>query len=140
MKTITRKLKLDEISSFAKELSGKITEGFILLDGPIGAGKTTFTQHFLKNYGIDNVTSPTFGYIQAFECSGRRIFHADLYRVEYATQLRDLELEFYQDELFLVEWGERFEEYLQPIAAKINIEVADDAPDYRLYTVKFFSS
>ena len=140
MRTIIRELSVGQIRSFAQEIAEKVTQGFILLDGPIGAGKTTFTQYFLKNYGIEQVTSPTFSYVQNFSSNGRQIFHADLYRVEYATQLRDLGLEFYQDELFLVEWGERFEEYLQPIAAKINIELSSKDPNLRLYTVHLFGS
>ena len=127
-----------QMKQLALTLSQSVDKGFVLLDGQLGAGKTAFAQEFLKCHNIDDATSPTYGYVQKYNVGNKNIFHADLYRVEYATQLQDLELEFYQDELFLIEWGEQFEEYLQPLSAKIFIKNIDHTPDKRHYSIELF--
>ena len=132
-------LEIDQLKDLVEQVRKVVKSGFILLDGDLGAGKTTFVKHFLQSYGIEEVTSPTFGYVQRYDYDQQDIFHADLYRVEYATQLRDLELEFYHNELFLVEWGLRFEEYLQPVRAKIYIKIDSASSQKRHYTVEFLN-
>lgn len=128
-------VKKDDLKGYVADLLEKIVVGFVILEGPLGVGKSTFVREFLKNFGVVSVPSPTFTYVERYRIGEKTIFHADLYRVEYATQLRDLELEFYQEELFFVEWGERFENVLQPIRAKITVEFVPDCPDTRQYNL-----
>jgi tRNA threonylcarbamoyladenosine biosynthesis protein TsaE len=72
----------------------------IILDGVVGAGKTTFTRAFL-NYG--EAPSPTYSLINEIN----NIVHADLYRIEKKEDLVHLEIPMYLDEkdYFLIEWG-----------------------------------
>lgn len=65
----------------------------ILLEGPLGAGKTTFAQGVGAGCGVrDPVTSPTYNLVLHY--AGDRPFtHVDLYRLEEATQLETLDLE-----------------------------------------------
>ena len=82
----------------------------IVLTGDIGAGKTTFVQAFAPALGVtDEITSPTF--TLAHRHDGRlRLNHLDLYRLESADELLDLDLPDLLSEraVTVIEWGERF--------------------------------
>lgn len=72
----------------------------IILDGPVGAGKTTFTRAFLER---DQAPSPTYSLINEVD----NMVHADLYRIEKKDELIHLEIPMYLEEkdYFLIEWG-----------------------------------
>lgn len=75
----------------------------ILLEGPLGSGKTTFTQEFA---GSGETLSPSYSILS----ETNNILHADFYRIESANELIHLELELYLEnkEYFIVEWGLKF--------------------------------
>jgi tRNA threonylcarbamoyladenosine biosynthesis protein TsaE len=77
----------------------------VLLDGPLGAGKTTLVRGLLEALGYDKpVRSPTFNLIQTFETQPP-VMHADLYRVQ---SYEGIGLEDYLDtHLCLIEWPDR---------------------------------
>jgi len=77
----------------------------VLLDGPLGAGKTTWVRGLLSGLGfIGAVRSPTFNLIQTFE-TAPPVMHADLYRVEdyHRIGLED----YLETHLCLIEWPDR---------------------------------
>jgi tRNA threonylcarbamoyladenosine biosynthesis protein TsaE len=79
-----------------------------LLQGDLGAGKTTFTQGFAVGAGTDElVNSPTF--VLMNEYRGRlRVYHADLYRLDAPEEVAALDLANASlDGALLVEWPER---------------------------------
>jgi tRNA threonylcarbamoyladenosine biosynthesis protein TsaE len=82
----------------------------ILLGGELGAGKTAFTQGLARAMGItETVTSPTFTLIRSYDApKGRRLLHADLYRLEHLQEVVDLGLsELIEDSsVAVIEWGE----------------------------------
>lgn len=97
--------------NLARQLAPKLQGGdLVVLSGPLGAGKTFFTQALCKALGVQaRVTSPTFSLIHEF--SGRvPIAHADLYRLTSEADLFQLGLEELRSEgrLLIVEWGEPF--------------------------------
>lgn len=75
----------------------------IVLDGPLGVGKTTFCQHFI---GADETLSPSYSILSE---SGQ-ILHGDFYRIENADEIVPLELSVYLEDkqYFLAEWGAKF--------------------------------
>lgn len=87
----------------------------ILLRGDLGAGKTALAralvQAHLAPFGIEeDVPSPTFTLVQTYESPDLLIAHVDLYRIEDASELRELGLTEIADEgVVLVEWPERAE-------------------------------
>ena len=89
-------------ASLASELkAGDI----VLLEGDLGAGKTTLVRGLLAALGVtEGVRSPTFNLMQVFETSPP-VLHADLYRLKSATGL-GLE-EYFDTHLCLVEWPDR---------------------------------
>ena len=55
----------------------------ILLDGDLGAGKTTFTKGLAAGLGIKrNVKSPTFTIIREYQDGRIPLYHMDVYRLE----------------------------------------------------------
>lgn len=134
----TYNLTYAQMIELTKKLAHYLEKGFILLEGDLGSGKTSFVQEFLRHRGLEGVTSPTYSLVHHYQTEHGKIFHADLYRIEYATQLRDLELEFYQDELFFIEWGSRFADHLQPVVAHISIHPCSESHDKRSYHLELF--
>lgn len=56
--------------------------GTWLLQGELGAGKTTWTRGFLRGLGgdPDEVSSPTYAVLHHYDSPSGRLFHLDLYR------------------------------------------------------------
>jgi tRNA threonylcarbamoyladenosine biosynthesis protein TsaE len=82
----------------------------IELRGELGAGKTTFAQGFLAALGVAGpVRSPTYALVESYEAAGRRLVHADLYRLASGGEFEELGLreQFVARSLWLVEWPER---------------------------------
>ncbi len=75
----------------------------VILDGDLGAGKTTFTQAFV---GEKDILSPTYSILS----ETKNFLHADLYRIEKNEEILQLELGNYLEDkqYFFVEWGMKF--------------------------------
>lgn len=77
----------------------------VLLQGELGAGKTTFVRGALRSLGFESeVRSPTFNLLQDY-ATDPPVLHADLYRVESAAGL-GLE-EYLNTHLCFIEWPDR---------------------------------
>ena len=81
----------------------------VLLNGPLGAGKTTLVQGFVAAIGAAGVASPSFVLAHHYEGGRIPVRHLDLYRIETAAEIADLDLDQYlpQSGIALVEWAER---------------------------------
>jgi tRNA threonylcarbamoyl adenosine modification protein YjeE len=81
----------------------------VALQGPLGAGKTTFTRALLRAFGVkDDVPSPTFTLLQSYDTREFPVHHFDLYRLNRESDLEELGWdEALADGLVLVEWPER---------------------------------
>lgn len=79
----------------------------VILEGDLGAGKTTFTKVFTD----EQTLSPTYSILS--ETS--ELLHADFYRLENKQDVFELELNLYLDDkaYFFVEWGKKFISTLQ---------------------------
>jgi tRNA threonylcarbamoyladenosine biosynthesis protein TsaE len=88
----------------------------IILSGELGAGKTQFVKGLACGLGSeDAVTSPTFTLMHEYTSLGWPVlYHFDLYRLDGAEQLDDLDYFGYlEDEVIsAVEWGDRFAQAL----------------------------
>lgn len=117
---------VEETQSIAAKIAATLKGGeVILLNGDLGAGKTTFTKGLAKALGIEEtVTSPTFTFMK--EYTGRlSLYHFDMYRVEDEDELYELGLNDYlnMNGVCVIEWN-KFEDINNPIV--INISVIDE--------------
>jgi tRNA threonylcarbamoyladenosine biosynthesis protein TsaE len=106
-----KKVLESDLANIATEMKEVIEPpSVIILDGPVGAGKTTFTKIFLDRKGT---SSPTYSIINEVD----NLLHADLYRIEKKEELIHLEIPMYLEEkdYFLIEWGMPYLTQLQRI-------------------------
>ncbi|KRN90000.1 tRNA (adenosine(37)-N6)-threonylcarbamoyltransferase complex ATPase subunit type 1 TsaE [Ligilactobacillus ceti] len=107
----------------------------ILLDGDLGAGKTTFTQGLARGLAIKrNVKSPTFNLIKEYHDGTMPLYHMDLYRLE-GIGGEDLGLEEYfnGDGVCVVEWGKFVADDLPP--EYLTIQLKKDLNDFEKRTL-----
>ncbi len=85
----------------------------ILLEGDLGAGKTTLVQGLGKGLGIDEpIVSPTFTIINEYNRARLPLYHLDLYRLE-AAEIIALNLDTYWEAIEVepgivaIEWAQR---------------------------------
>jgi len=82
----------------------------ILLEGPLGAGKTAFARAFLRAAADDSaleVPSPSFTLVQIYETRIGPVFHYDLWRLDGSASLAELDWDDALDSIVLVEWPDR---------------------------------
>jgi tRNA threonylcarbamoyladenosine biosynthesis protein TsaE len=107
-----------------------------LLEGPFGAGKTTFVQGLARGLGVETaIGSPSF--VIETQYRGRlRLYHIDLYRLErIEPELRqELEEDLYGDGVSAVEWAERLPEELRTDGTRLHFALDDGARDVTLHT------
>ncbi|MEG1395098.1 MAG: tRNA (adenosine(37)-N6)-threonylcarbamoyltransferase complex ATPase subunit type 1 TsaE [Clostridia bacterium] len=100
---------VDETFDLARSVADGLQGGeIILLNGELGAGKTTFTKGLAKALGITEVvTSPTFTFMKSY-CGRLNLYHFDMYRVENEDELFELGLNDYlnaKDGVCVIEWN-----------------------------------
>ncbi|UVY85523.1 tRNA (adenosine(37)-N6)-threonylcarbamoyltransferase complex ATPase subunit type 1 TsaE [Brachybacterium sp. NBEC-018] len=103
--------------TLARALAGVLRAGDLLvLDGPLGAGKTTFTQGLGAGLDVRGaVASPTFVIerVHPSLSGGPDLVHVDAYRLGDGEDLDDLDLEADLDRaVTVIEWGRGRVEHL----------------------------
>jgi len=107
----------EETNDLGRQLAPELAPPkLVLLQGELGAGKTTLVKGIVEGYSVTNreqVTSPTFTLIHEYRSPQADIYHIDLYRVDTPRQLETLAIDdlFGPRSLILIEWGEKFERF-----------------------------
>lgn len=129
---------VEDTRAFAERLATVLRPGDLLvLTGPLGAGKTAFTQGIGRGLAVKgDVTSPTFVIARVHQPDpghGGRValVHADAYRLGTAADPRaeidDLDLDASaEDAVTVVEWGEGMVEQLSDAHLQVRIDRHDD--------------
>jgi tRNA threonylcarbamoyladenosine biosynthesis protein TsaE len=97
----------DAMEALGRRVSGLLRAGDLLvLTGPLGAGKTTFTRGLGEGLEVrGQVASPTFVLARTHPtASGTPLVHVDAYRLSGEAELDDLDLDF-EGSIVVVEWG-----------------------------------
>jgi len=123
---------LESTHALGVQLAKQLPQGAILLlQGPLGAGKTSLVQGLAIAAGIQEpITSPTFAIAQHYPDGNPPLVHLDLYRLEQPSAADEL---FLQEEeeaqaigaLIAVEWPERLSLTL-PDAWRLNLSYRSD--------------
>lgn len=101
----------------------------ILLQGAMGAGKTTLIKELCKQLGVTGgITSPTFSLVNEYKTnSGQTIYHFDFYRIKNEVEAFDIGCEeyFYSGNLCFIEWPEKIRNLIPSDSITVKIEEGD---------------
>jgi len=107
-----------------------------LLEGPFGAGKTTFVQGLAEGLDVPTpVSSPSF--VIESQYRGRlALYHIDLYRLEHVEPelLENLEEHLYGEGVSAVEWAERLPDELRDGANLLRFQLEGEGRRVELHT------
>ena len=110
----------------------------LLLDGPVGAGKSAFARALIQaqmalDGRIEDVPSPTFTLVQTYDTGIGEIWHADLYRLASPDEVVELGLDAAMAQaITLIEWPDRLGTELPPRHLRLRFDPMDDADARRL--------
>lgn len=139
-----------DTENIAKNIARNLTKNdIIVLTGDLGAGKTKFVYGLAKYFGIENqISSPTFTIVneynlkedylssQNIQTDITTIYHFDVYRLQNANDFVDsVGLEYFDNGLCIIEWGEILKEILPQTTIYIHIERVDENENHRKISV-----
>ncbi|MCM0583033.1 tRNA (adenosine(37)-N6)-threonylcarbamoyltransferase complex ATPase subunit type 1 TsaE [Weissella diestrammenae] len=117
---------VEETQAIAGLLAKNIQPGdTILLNGDLGAGKTTFTQGFAKALGIQRpLKSPTFTLVREYQTMRFPLYHLDVYRLGEEGGADELGLEDYfgREGVALIEWPAFIADLLPQDVVSVTLE------------------
>lgn len=97
----------ETMEGLGRRLGGLLRAGdLVVLTGPLGAGKTTFTRGVGEGLQVrGQIASPTFVLARTHpSATGVPLVHVDAYRLGGAAELDDLDLDF-EGSVVVVEWA-----------------------------------
>lgn len=116
------------LQGFAQKLAQSAHPSWVvLLEGDLGAGKTTFAQGFARGLGISAaVVSPTFTLLNEYRDGRIPLVHGDFYRLEDPLQAEELHVEEYWENgwIVLLEWPDRLPEWPEQYL-RVQLEITD---------------
>jgi len=127
-----------ETEAIGRQLAERIDVGSILaLKGDLGSGKTLFVKGLVAGLSSSaDVTSPTFTIVHEYRGGRLPVYHFDFFRVENQQSAERLGLDdyFFGDGISVVEWADRFPEFIPEQARWILFEIKSQ--DVRAITTK----
>ena len=118
----------EEMVALGEELASALGPGTVIgLEGPLGAGKTTFVKGIARGMGItETVTSPTFTLVTEYE-GKLPLYHMDLYRIRSSEEFEFLGVEemLYGSGVTVIEWSERAADALPSGSLRVTISIID---------------
>ena len=118
----------EQMHEFGIALARELRAGdLLLLNGPLGAGKTTLTRGIGDGLGAKGtVQSPTFVLARTHKTeSGPKMVHVDAYRLSSAMELDDLDIDF-ANSIVVVEWARDFVEGITDNWLTVTIDRSGD--------------
>lgn len=117
---------LSELKPIAQQIIAQWKHPILLLEAPMGAGKTTLIKALCSELGVmQAVSSPTFSLVNSYQDSeGKTLYHFDLYRLNSLEEALDIGIEEYLDSgaRCMIEWPERIRPLLSDAFHQIQIE------------------
>ncbi len=135
-----------EIIDLADIFAKNIDKGdIILMDGPLGIGKTFFSRAIINarclmdNFEIEEVPSPTFSIIQEYDLRYFSILHLDLVRLENETDLFELGIpDIFDENVIILEWPDLIKKFLPSRFLSVSFFQHNNTKNSRNIELKFF--
>lgn len=142
--------ELPQVAQAVIDLANTLNKRIWILEGDLGAGKTTFTKAVCEVLGVkETVSSPTFALINEYERNNndydnqdsKIIYHCDFYRINNPSEVLELGIEEYFEKAeengnyCFIEWASKIEPFLPEHYLQINIEV-NQTTNSRILTVR----
>jgi tRNA threonylcarbamoyladenosine biosynthesis protein TsaE len=119
-----------ETEAFGRRFAKDVSAGLVLaLKGELGSGKTQFVKGLVAGLGsIAVVTSPTFTIVHEYSGGRLPIYHLDFFRLEDRQSVARLGLDdyFFGDGISVVEWADRFSEFVPAQARWISFNIKSE--------------
>lgn len=114
----------------------------IILSGELGAGKTKFTEGFLKYFGLeDEISSPTFTIVNEYTKNDINIYHFDVYRLEDSSEFYEIGgEEYFENGICLIEWGELIDDAIPKDHLEIKISKSDENDNMRIINITSYGN
>ncbi|MEG2348429.1 MAG: tRNA (adenosine(37)-N6)-threonylcarbamoyltransferase complex ATPase subunit type 1 TsaE [Clostridia bacterium] len=108
----------------------------VVLNGELGAGKTTFMQGIAKYFDIENqISSPTFTIVNEYTTKDKNnIYHFDVYRIENSQDFEEtIGTEYFENGISIIEWGNIISDILPKKTIYIDISKKEDTNSRSLH-------
>lgn len=114
----------EEMQALGRRLGAELKVGDVVaLIGPLGAGKTELTKGIAAQFGIEEVTSPTFVIARSYK-SQPPLIHMDAYRLLAGAnpllELEDLDLNA-ENAITIIEWGGELVDHISSDFLEVHI-------------------
>ncbi|MEE2961803.1 MAG: tRNA (adenosine(37)-N6)-threonylcarbamoyltransferase complex ATPase subunit type 1 TsaE [Myxococcota bacterium] len=137
---VERVESLEDTLHFGKRLGQIMKPGDVIaLVGDLGAGKTQLVHGIAAGLRIlptEQVTSPTYAYVNEYRCEENLLLHYDLYRLTDAESAYGLGLADHpsaEHAINVFEWADRVPEIISDEAIWIYIKIQDEGRDFEIH-------
>lgn len=121
--------RLVDLSKTAENLIAELSYPLVLLEGDLGAGKTTLVKELLSQLGsADKGSSPSYSLINEYKVNEGQLYHLDLYRLNTVEEAFALGLEdiIYSGSRCIIEWPQLIIDYIEAPYCSLKIRVGED--------------
>lgn len=129
---------VEQLPQVAQWILDTVNEDVILLQGEMGAGKTTLIKALCRAMEVeDEVSSPTYSLVnEYYSPTYSTVYHFDLYRIEDESEAMDMGIEeyLYSGNKCLVEWPEKISNLLPFDTATVQITLEGDTRHFSIKT------
>lgn len=139
MQKIFENIEIEEISKVSNYILSLLPlKPILLLEGNLGAGKTTLVKEICKSLGIkEHSASPTFGIVNEYRSDDKLIYHLDLYRLKNIDEfwiIGGSEI-ISGENICFIEWPSILYEYVEPnTCLRVNISLGS-TPNQRTFYI-----
>ena len=121
---------LDQIQEVAQTIIDQKGSKIVLLNGEMGAGKTTLIKNIVRALGVIEATSsPTFSLVNEYQStSGEVLYHFDVYRIKDESEAVAIGIEdyLYSGNWCFIEWSEKIPNLIPEHHIVIELSVLED--------------